>query len=68
MFQSIADGEGDASVAPWLPETHGPFWIEYGADIEDLGENLTGARNGFTVLAYMEVDSIADLPAKEQFD
>nr|WP_106781684.1 glycine betaine ABC transporter substrate-binding protein [Lysinibacillus timonensis] len=65
VFQAIATGEGDASLAPWLPSTHGAFFEEYKDDIVDLGPNLTGTQNGFTVPAYMEIDSIEDLPAKE---
>ncbi|MCM3226133.1 glycine betaine ABC transporter substrate-binding protein [Terribacillus saccharophilus] len=64
LFQSIAQGEGDASVAPWLPVTHGPFFEQYKDDIIDLGANLTGAKNGIVVPSYMDIDSIEDLPAK----
>jgi len=31
----------------------------------DMGENLTGAQNGFVVPAYMDIDSIEDLEPKE---
>ncbi|CAM5206058.1 Glycine betaine/proline transport system substrate-binding protein OS=Ureibacillus acetophenoni OX=614649 GN=SAMN05877842_11182 PE=4 SV=1 [Ureibacillus acetophenoni] len=65
VFQAIATGEGDASLAPWLPSTHGAFYEEYKEDIVDLGPNLTGTQNGFTVPAYMDIDSIEDLPAKK---
>ncbi|API88245.1 glycine/betaine ABC transporter [Marinilactibacillus sp. 15R] len=65
IFQSIATGEADASLAPWLPSTHGAFMEEYGEDIDDLGENLGGAVNAFTVPEYMEIDSIEDLPSKD---
>lgn len=62
MFQAIATGEGDASLAPWLPSTHGSFLEEYGEDIVDLGPNMEGTLNGFVVPDYMDVDSIEDLP------
>lgn len=62
MFQAIATGEGDASLAPWLPSTHGMFMDEYGEDIVDLGPNMEGTLNGFVVPDYMDVDSIEDLP------
>ncbi|KGR77854.1 glycine betaine ABC transporter substrate-binding protein [Ureibacillus manganicus] len=65
VFQAIATGEADASLAPWLPSTHGAFFEEYKEDIVDLGPNLTGTQNGFTVPSYMDIDSIEDLPAKE---
>lgn len=65
MFQSIATGEGDASLAPWLPATHRSFYERYQKDIVDLGENLTGARTGLVVPSYMDIDSIEDLEAKK---
>jgi glycine betaine/proline transport system substrate-binding protein len=65
MFQVIATGEGDASLAPWLPTTHGTFLDEYGEDIDDLGPNMEGTLNGFVVPEYMDVDSIEDLPTPE---
>ncbi|TSI06171.1 glycine betaine ABC transporter substrate-binding protein [Lysinibacillus sp. BW-2-10] len=65
MFQAIAAGEGDATVAPWLPTTHNAFYEKHKDDIVDLGENLTGTQNGFVVPAYMDIDSIEDLMPKE---
>lgn len=65
MFQAIANGEGDASVAPWLPVTHGAFYEQYKDTIIDLGENLVGAKVGLVVPAYMDIDSIEDLEPKE---
>ncbi|AMO86228.1 glycine/betaine ABC transporter [Solibacillus silvestris] len=65
MFQAIATGEGDATVAPWLPTTHQAFYEKHKDDIVDLGENLEGTQNGFVVPAYMDIDSIEDLEPKE---
>lgn len=65
MFQAIATGEGDASVAPWLPTTHGSFFEKYQEDIVDLGPNLTGTLCGLVVPTYMDIDSIEDLQPKE---
>lgn len=65
MFQAVAENDADASVAPWLPETHGSFYEKYQEDIVDLGPNLEGAKLGFVVPTYMEIDSIEDLKAKE---
>jgi len=61
MFEAIANSEGDVSIAPWLPVTHGAFYENYQEDLVDLGENMTGARNGFVVPEYMDIDSIEDL-------
>lgn len=65
MFQAIATGNGDVSLAPWLPVTHESFYNEHKDDLVDLGENLEGARIGFVVPTYMDIDSIEDLAAKE---
>ncbi len=64
MFQAVASGQADFSVAPWLPVTHQSFYEKYSDDIDDLGANLVGAQNGFVVPSYMEIDSIEDLQAK----
>lgn len=65
MFQAIATGVADATVAPWLPSTHGSFYEKHKEDIVDLGENLKGTKNGFVVPEYMDIDSIEDLQPKE---
>lgn len=65
VFQAIANGEADASLAPWLPITHGAFYEEYEDDIVDLGPNLSGTIIGLTVPEYMDIDSIEDLEPNE---
>ena len=61
VFSSIASGTADATVAPWLPDSHGFLYEQYGDQMINLGPNLEGAINGITVPAYMDVNSIADL-------
>lgn len=65
MFQAIAHGEGDASLAPWLPITFGRYYEEFEDQIDDLGPNMSGALNGLVVPEYMDIDSVEDLPAME---
>lgn len=65
VFQALASGDADASLAPWIPVTHGDFYEEYQEDIVDLGANLTGARIGFAVPEYMDIESIEDLQPQE---
>lgn len=65
MFQAIASGVADATVAAWLPTTHSSFYAKYKDDFVDLGENLTGTKNGFVVPTYMDIDSIEDLQSKQ---
>ncbi|WP_079478543.1 glycine betaine ABC transporter substrate-binding protein [Halobacillus salinus] len=64
-FKAIAQGDGDASLAPWMPATHGDFYDKYEGEFDDLGENLKGAKIGLVVPEYMDIDSIEDLKAKE---
>ena len=61
MWQSIANGQADASVSAWLPNTHKAQYKKYKNDINLLGPNLKGATTGLVVPKYMKVDSIADL-------
>lgn len=65
MFKAIASGDGDASLAPWMPATHGAFYEDYEGEFEDLGENLKGAKIGMVVPSYMDIDSIEDLKPAE---
>lgn len=65
VFESIANGDGDATLAAWLPITHKDFYDEFVDDFDDLGANLEGAKIGLVVPEYMDIDSIEDLePAK----
>ncbi|XKE95526.1 glycine/betaine ABC transporter [Metaplanococcus flavidus] len=65
LFEAIATGGADASIAPWLPVTHGAFYEKHEENMLDLGPNLSGAQNGIAVPAYMDIDSIEDLEPKE---
>lgn len=61
MWSAVAAGEADATVAPWLPNTHGFLYDQYAEKMVELGPNMSGASNGIAVPSYMEVDSLADL-------
>lgn len=65
MWSAVAEGQADAMVAAWLPATHASQFEKYGEDLVDLGENLTGAKVGFVVPSYMDIDSIEDLTPAE---
>src|SRR5690625_6022 len=66
VFESVANGDVDATLAAWMPITHQEFYDEYADEFDDLGANLVGAKIGLVVLEYMDIDSIEDLePAKE---
>ncbi|MGX7351556.1 ABC transporter permease/substrate binding protein [Enterococcus canis] len=61
MWESVSRGESDAMVGAWLPVTHEAQYNQYKDGLEDLGENLVGAKLGLVVPSYMNVDSIEDL-------
>jgi glycine betaine/proline transport system substrate-binding protein len=61
MWQSVANGQADATVAAWLPTTHKSQWAEYGDQLDKAGTNLTGAKVGLVVPSYMDVDRVDQL-------
>ncbi len=62
MFAGVADGSADATMAAWLPITHKNYIEKYEGDLDDLGVNMEGVRQGLAVPTYMEdVNSIEDL-------
>ncbi|MGV3011205.1 ABC transporter permease/substrate binding protein [Streptococcus thoraltensis] len=61
MWQSVANGDSDFSVSPWLPVTQASLYKKHKADLEDLGPNLKGTKLGLVVPSYMDVDSIEEL-------
>lgn len=65
LFQALAQGEVDVTVAPWLPTTQGAYLEEYGDEIVDMGPNMEGTVIGLVVPEYMEIDSIEDLEPAE---
>lgn len=65
MWSAVAEGQADGMVAAWLPGTHASQFETYGDDMVNLGENLEGAKIGFVVPAYMDIDSIEDLMPAE---
>ncbi|WP_338471510.1 glycine betaine ABC transporter substrate-binding protein [Niallia sp. XMNu-256] len=65
LFEAIAGGNVDATVAPALPITQGHLYDRYEGEFVDLGPNLDGLQNGFVVPEYMNIDSIEDLEPKE---
>ncbi|PAV29603.1 glycine/betaine ABC transporter [Virgibacillus profundi] len=65
MFEAIVTDDADASLAPWMPATHGALYAEHEGNFEDLGANVEGAKIGLAVPSYMDIDSIEDLQPKE---
>lgn len=65
LFQGVAQGDFDATVAAWLPTTHADYMNQHGDQLVVLGPNLNGTRIGLVVPDYMNIDSIEDLVAGE---
>lgn len=63
-FEALAEGEIDGMLIAWLPVGAASYYEQYQDKIVDLGPNLEGAQQGFVVPAYMDLDSIEDLPTK----
>jgi glycine betaine/proline transport system substrate-binding protein len=63
LFSSLANGESDFSVSPWLPITHQSYIDEYGDQLDVLGPHVEGATISLAVPEYMGegLDSIDDL-------
>jgi glycine betaine/proline transport system substrate-binding protein len=64
VFESVANGDADATLAAWLPLTHKDFYEKNKENLVDLGPNLKGTRIGLVVPEYMDIDSIEDLEPK----
>ncbi len=62
MYSGLARGDFDGIVAAWLPHTHGDYLEEYGDQFERLGANLEGAKIGWMVPQYVDINSIEELP------
>lgn len=61
LWEALATGEADVTVAAWLPYTHGPYYKRFRDQVVDLGPNLRGARVGLVVPEYVPISSIPDL-------
>ena len=64
LFESIANGDADATVGVWLPVTTKEYYDKHEKNLVDLGPNLSGAKIGLAVPSYMDINSIEDLEAK----
>lgn len=65
VFESVASGDADATLAAWLPKTHKSFYKKFKDEIVDMDANLEGAKIGLVVPEYMDIDSIEDLKPAE---
>jgi glycine betaine/proline transport system substrate-binding protein len=61
IYSAVAAGDQDLFLDAWLPNTHEPYWEEYGDQLESLGTTFGNAITGLVVPTYMQVDSIDQL-------
>ncbi len=61
MWMGVARGDFDAVVAAWLPNTHEAYLEQTKDRVVNLGPNLEGARIGWVVPGYVDVNSIEEL-------
>jgi glycine betaine/proline transport system substrate-binding protein len=64
MWQAVATGDADASVAAWLPLTQAAYCEKLKNRLELVGPNVTGAKIGWAVPAYSKLNSVDDLKTK----
>ena len=66
---SKENSKGDVFLDAWLPNTHAPYWADYGDNLVLLGEVFSGGTTGLVVPSYVTINSIEELNAnKEKFD
>lgn len=61
IYAAVAKGDQDAFLDAWLPNTHEPYWKEYGKDLVDLGSYFGYGVTGLVVPSYVKANSIEDL-------
>lgn len=63
------NSKGDVFMDAWLPNTHAPYWADYGDKLVKLGEAFSEGTTGLVVPAYVPIHSIEELNAhKDKFD
>jgi len=66
---SKENSKGDVFLDAWLPNTHAPYWEDYGDNLVKLGESFSGGTTGLVVPSYVGISSIAELnDHAEKFD
>jgi glycine betaine/proline transport system substrate-binding protein len=61
--------KGDVFLDAWLPNTHAPYWEDYGDKLVKLGESFSDGTTGLVVPSYVDINSIEELNAHaDKFD
>lgn len=66
MWKALETQDVDISVCAWLPITHGPYYAKCKDKVVNLGPNTDGARLGWVVPSYVDINSINELQDSHQ--
>jgi glycine betaine/proline transport system substrate-binding protein len=55
------NSKGDVFLDAWLPNTHAPYWEDYGDKLVKLGESFSDGTTGLVVPTYVDISSIEEL-------
>ena len=58
---SKENSKGDVFLDAWLPNTHAPYWEDYGDRLVKLGESFSDGTTGLVVPSYVDISSIEEL-------
>lgn len=61
IYAALAEGDIDAFMGVWLPQTHKSYIERYKDEIIKTGPNYKGARIGLVVPEYVDIDSVEEL-------
>ncbi|MGM0642535.1 MAG: glycine betaine ABC transporter substrate-binding protein [Thermodesulfobacteriota bacterium] len=61
MWESLAAGDRDGTVAAWLPSLQARFLEKFKTEVENLGPNLKGTKIGLVVPEYVDIKSVEEL-------
>lgn len=60
---SKENSKGDVFLDAWLPNTHAPYWEDYGDKLVKIGESFSDGTTGLVVPSYVDIQSIDELNA-----
>lgn len=69
MWQALGSGDVDAILTAWLPVTHADYYAKVQDKVEKVSVIASGAKLGWAVPAYVNINSIEQLNANaDKFD
>lgn len=61
QYQGVANGDLDAMMMAWLPDTHADYWKKFKDQVVDLGPLYEGAQLGWAVPDYVPKDKLSSI-------